>query len=241
MPGGRPHRARMSGNRQPRRTAARWGPSDSYSEGPHSHLPLRRHDTGASLVISSPGRAEPPVPTSRPLTFAGPHPPVTLAPPVHISYVPCAESDKTPPPKNAPSVGKVSAVHDHPTPMLMVRAHPRDEWPAEGRPDQARRSRREQLTRGRPDRGRLRQAGPSGLTQGLGGVSKVDAGVPQPHVGGVGAGGAGVTVAARRKKHTRAGRERPVHAPGRASQRPRHPPRPPHSVDDRAQPPGPVT
>src|ERR1700733_986920 len=52
----------------------------------------RRHDTGASLVISS------------------------LAPPVHISYVPCAEPDKTPP-KNAPSVGKVSAVHDHPTPQ----------------------------------------------------------------------------------------------------------------------------
>src|SRR6202034_844311 len=54
-----------------RPTAARWGPSDSYSEGPHSHLPTasrpasvprlsrrlgsppqRSHDGGAPLVTS---------------------------------------------------------------------------------------------------------------------------------------------------------------------------------------------
>src|ERR1700722_9596696 len=127
MPGGRPHRARMSGNRQPRRTAARWGPSDSYSEGPHSHLPHRRHEP--------PARARPhPVPPTE--TSPALIPPVTLAPPVYFSYVPCAEPDK-PPPKSAPCVGKVSAVHDHPTPNADGASPPPDERPAEGRPDRA--------------------------------------------------------------------------------------------------------
>jgi hypothetical protein len=101
MPGGRPHRARMSGNRQPGPPRLGGAPPTHTRRGP--------------IRIS----------------------PVTLVPPVHISYVPCAEPDKSPP-KSAPSVGKVSAVHDHPTPMLMVRVHPGTSGRLRGRPDRER-------------------------------------------------------------------------------------------------------